>query len=61
MADSLGQDSKGKEESGLSRGLTLGDSPSLQISPVKLNGFNYLIWSRSCSLALLPGLLLRSQ
>ncbi|GMP55134.1 hypothetical protein CsSME_00020046 [Camellia sinensis var. sinensis] len=33
MADNLGQDSKGKEESGLSRGLTLGDSPSLQISP----------------------------
>ena len=52
MAESEGQDSKGKEESGLSRRMTLGDSPSLQISPIKLNSLNYLIWSRSCSLAI---------
>ncbi|KAK6930599.1 Retrotransposon Copia-like, N-terminal [Dillenia turbinata] len=28
----------------------LGDNPSLQISPVKLDGTNYLSWSRSCLL-----------
>ncbi|TYG40599.1 hypothetical protein ES288_D12G105700v1 [Gossypium darwinii] len=26
------------------------DNPSLQISPVKLDGHNYLTWSRSCLL-----------
>ncbi|XP_057996496.1 uncharacterized protein LOC131175840 [Hevea brasiliensis] len=28
----------------------VGDNPSLQISPVKLDGTNYLAWSRSCLL-----------
>lgn len=51
MAEREGQYSKGKEDSGLSRGRPLGDSP-LQISPVKLNGTNYLIWPRSCSLVI---------
>ncbi|GMP92340.1 hypothetical protein CsSME_00042602 [Camellia sinensis var. sinensis] len=40
------------DEGGLRRVMTLTDNPSLQISPVKLDGSNYLIWSRSCGLAI---------
>ncbi|XP_028084053.1 uncharacterized protein LOC114285227 [Camellia sinensis] len=39
-------------EGGMCHVITFTDSPSLQISPVKLDGSNYLIWSRSYSLAI---------
>ncbi|XP_028098794.1 uncharacterized protein LOC114298423 [Camellia sinensis] len=51
MAGFEHQTCKGLEEKGLSHGVTIGDSP-LQISHVKLDSTNYLIWFRSCSLAI---------
>lgn len=52
MAEGENKDPSVNADYGQHRIVTLNDSPSLQISPVKLDGTNYLIWSRSCSLAI---------
>ncbi|GMP24281.1 hypothetical protein CsSME_00001600 [Camellia sinensis var. sinensis] len=52
MAEGENKDPSINEDYGQHHVVTLNDSPSLQISPMKLDGTNYLIWPCSCSLAI---------